>query len=138
MAPIRKTRARGTETLQNAAHDGLGENVEEVCAYGQDALDSCAHQGRGDDEPAARADTSGYESRTHADEDGNTENIHAVIGWAVGFLAADGGRQRLPDFVGESPASQNDREQQQSQKPDPFPVAQNDPCVLYLPPGEGA
>ena len=40
--------------VHHGPHDGLGEDMEEVGPHGQDALDAGGHQGRGDDEAAAR------------------------------------------------------------------------------------
>jgi hypothetical protein len=60
--------------VDDAAHDGLGENVKQVRAHGQDALDAGAHQGRCDDKAAAGADAAGDQAGAQTDENGNDKN----------------------------------------------------------------
>ncbi len=112
MAPIKKDqRQRHGDIAQfavdHAAHDGLGENVKQVGADGQDAFDAGTHQGRGDDEAAAGADAAGDQTGAHADEDRDDEDARAVKGRAVGFLAAQNIGQCPADLLRKGEAAEN-------------------------------
>jgi hypothetical protein len=74
--------------VNDAAHDGLGKNVKQVRAHGQDALDAGAHQGRCDDKPAAGADAAGDQAGAQPDENGNDKNAGGIKGGTVSLFTA--------------------------------------------------
>ena len=93
MEPARKARAKFDGDIAHffvhrGAHDGLGEDVEQVGAHGQDAFNAGAHQGRGDDKAAAGADAAGDQARGQTDKDGGKKNPRSIKGRGIcGFAA---------------------------------------------------
>ena len=74
--------------VDGGAHDGLGENMEEIRADGQDALDAHGHERGRDDEAAARADTTGDQPRGDADADGRQKDGNGIESRRIGRVTA--------------------------------------------------
>ena len=72
--------------------------MKQVGADSQNTLHARAHQGRGDDEAAARADAAADQTGTEANQNGSAENEMGVVGWSKRGLAAQkGGELALED-----------------------------------------
>ena len=142
MAPSREDHRQGHRdvaqlAVDNAAHDRLGEDVEQVGAHRQDALDAGAHQGRSDDEAASGADAAGDQAGAQADEDRDDEDPGGIEGRAVGLLAAQDRGQGPGDLIGEDHPAQDHRDGQQAQEQDPPAVAKNGVGHIDFPTGVG-
>jgi len=102
-------------------HDGLGENVKQVGAHGEDSLDARAHESRRGDESPARSDATGDQPCAESHQDGNHEDEGRVVGRRIGFLAS----QHLRQVVGEDRPQRQDGDQHQQQCQAPIPAAQD-------------
>ena len=107
--------------MHRGAHDGLGENVKQVRAHSQNALDAHGHQGRGDDEAAARADTAGDQARGQTHGDGGQKDGGGVKGRSIRALAAE----HLVVLVGFSQATGQNGHGQRQQNEQFFAVSEN-------------
>ncbi len=115
--------------VDDAAHDRLGEDVEQVGADRENALDARAHQRRGDDEPAARPDAAGDQAGHQTDADRGQEDRRGIEGRAVGGFASQHRRQ----VVGQGDAADHRRHREQQQYEEPPPVPQDPVGHLQLP-----
>ena len=100
--------------VHGRAHDGLGEDVEQVRTDGQNTLDAGSHESGRNDEAAARADTAGNQTRGQAHGDGGQEDGRRIEGGRIGGFAA----QHCVGFIGFRTADQQDGrcQRQQDQK----------------------
>jgi hypothetical protein len=115
--------------VDDAAHDGLGENVEQVGAHRENAFDARAHQRRGDDEPAAGPDAAGDQAGHQPDADRRQEDGGGIEGRAVGGLACFHRRQ----IVGEGNAADHRRQHEQQKHEQPPPVPKDPVGHIQLP-----
>ena len=119
--------------VNDAAHDGLGENVEQIGPHGQNPLDAGTHQGRGDDEPAAGADAAGDQAGAEPDENGNDKDAGAVKSRAIGLFPPQQLGKGVAHGVGKGDAAQQDRKHQKPENQQTFPTRQDLTCVFDFP-----
>ena len=107
--------------MDGCAHDGLGENVEQVSTHRQDALDAHGHERRGNDETAAGADTPGDETGGQAHCYGCQKDVCGVKGWRIGGFAA----QHFVVLIGFCQATRKNGNCQRQQEKQFFAVFEN-------------
>ncbi len=117
--------------VDRGAHDGLGEDMEQVRANGQNAFDAGGHEGGRDDEAAARADAAGDEAGGQADGDGGQEDRGGVERRRVRGLAAE----HFVGVVGLGAAHDENRHCQGQEEEQLFAVFQNGRGDLKIPLG---
>jgi len=125
--------------VDDAAHDGLCEDVEQIGAHRKNALDAGGHQGWSDNEAAAGADAAGDEAGDQPYEDRRDEDSRVVRGRAIGFLSAQYVGQMIVDryghLVGKGHSTHDDGNQQQAQDHQTLLVAHDGPRDIQLPLG---
>ncbi len=115
--------------VHRGAHDGLGKNMEEVRAHGQNALDAHSHQGRSDDEAAARADAAGNQAGGQAHGNGGQKDGGGVECRSIGGLAA----QHFMIFIGFGQTAGQDGHGQRQQNEQFFAVSEDGGRNLQIP-----